>query len=79
LLIEHGPDMNRQGPKTCYTALHDAMWENDVDTARDIIDGGADLTLRSHDGETPLDFARAKHRKEIVAMLERRAEGGSGR
>jgi uncharacterized protein len=71
LLIAGGIDINRQGPRNGYTALHDAIWENNIDTARVIIDAGADLTLTSHSGETPLDFARAKHRTEIVAMIER--------
>lgn len=72
LLIEHGIDIDRQGPKNGYTALHDAIWENNIDTARVIIDAGADLTLTSHSGETPLDFARSRHRREIIAMIEAR-------
>lgn len=75
LLIEHGIDINKQGPKNGYTALHDAIWENNVDTARVIIDAGASLALKSHAGQTPLDFARSKHRTEIIAMIE----GKSGR
>jgi ankyrin repeat protein len=72
LLIEHGIDINRQGPMNGYTALHDAIWENHVETARVIIDAGADLTRTSHSGQTPLDFARARHRTAIVALLESR-------
>lgn len=74
LLIEHGIDINRQGPKNGYTALHDAIWENNIDTAKVIIEAGANLTLKSHGGETPLDFARSKHRKEIVALIEGRLD-----
>jgi ankyrin repeat protein len=73
ILIERGIDIDKQGPVNGYTALHDAIWQNNVDTARVIIDGGANLRLKSHDGETPLDFAKAKKRKEIVAMIERAA------
>ena len=58
------------GGRNGYTALHDAIWENHVDTARVIIEAGADLTLKSHRGETPLDFARAKRRSEIVTLIE---------
>lgn len=72
LLIEHGVEVDRQGPKNGYTALHDAIWENNIDTARVILEAGANLTLKSHSGETPLDFAKAKHRREIVAMIEQR-------
>ena len=61
----------RQGPRNGYTALHDAIWQDNVDTAEVIIAGGADLTLKNHEGQTPLDFARAKRRKEIVALIER--------
>lgn len=72
LLIEYGIDIDKQGPKNGYTALHDAIWENNVDTAKVLIDAGANLSLKSHAGETPLDFARSKRRKEIVAMLEQK-------
>jgi ankyrin repeat protein len=70
LLIEHGIDIDKQGPVNGYTALHDAIWQNNVDTAKVIIDGGANLRLKNHDGQTPLDFAKAKRRKEIVALIE---------
>lgn len=70
LLIEHGIDIDKQGPRNGYTALHDAIWQNNIDTAKVIIDGGAKLTLKNHEGQTPLAFAQAKHRKEIVALIE---------
>ena len=72
LAPKHGIDINKQGPKNGYTALHDAIWENNIDTARVIVEAGADLTLQSHSGETPLDFAKSKHRRDIVAMIEAR-------
>ena len=70
LLIEHGIDIDKQGPVNGYTALHDAIWQNNIDTAKVIVDGGANLRLKNHDGQTPLDFAKAKRRKEIVALIE---------
>jgi uncharacterized protein len=70
LLIEHGIDINRQGPVNGYTALHDAIWQNNIDTAQAIVDAGADLTLKTHEGKTPLEFAREKNRREIVKIIE---------
>jgi ankyrin repeat protein len=70
LLIEHGIEIDRQGPKNGYTALHDAIWQGHTETARVIIDAGADLTLENHEGQTPLAFARARHRGDIAAMIE---------
>jgi ankyrin repeat protein len=72
LLIQHHIDIDKQGPYNGYTALHDAIWQNNVEVARVLIDAGANLTLKSHRGETPLDFARAKHASQIVAMIEQK-------
>jgi ankyrin repeat protein len=72
LLIEFGIDIDKQGPVNGYTALHDAIWENNVETARVLIEAGAKLTLKSRDGETPLEFAKSKHRQEIISFIERR-------
>jgi ankyrin repeat protein len=72
LLIEHGVEIDKQGPVNGYTALHDAIWQNNVDAAAVIIEAGASLALKSHDGETPLDFAKAKRRKAIVELIERK-------
>ncbi len=77
LLIEAGIDIDRQGPKNGYTALHDAIWENHVETARVIIEAGANLHLKSHAGQTPLDFARSRRRKDIVALIEARLAAGA--
>ena len=70
VLIEFHIDINKQGPYNGYTALHDAIWQNNVDTARVIIEAGPDLTLKSNDGQTPLEFARSKGRREIVSLIE---------
>jgi len=73
LLIEYGVDVDAQGPYNGYTALHDAIWQNNVDTARLIVEAGANLTLRNHEGQTPLEMARARGRKQIVAIIEQQA------
>jgi ankyrin repeat protein len=75
LLIEHGIDIDRQGPRNGYTALHDAIWQDNVETARVLIAAGANLELVSHTGEAPLQFAKARNRKEIAGMIERKLAG----
>ncbi len=76
LLIQHGIDIDAQGPYNGYTALHDAIWQNNVETARVLIEAGADLTLRNHEGQTPLEMAKARGRKQIVALIEQRQDHG---
>ncbi len=76
LLIQHGIAIDAQGPYNGYTALHDAIWQNNVETARVIVEAGADLTLRNHEGQTPLEMAQARGRKQIVALIEQRQAGG---
>jgi ankyrin repeat protein len=70
LLVEHGIDIDKQGPYNGYTALHDAIWQNNVDVAKVLIDAGANLHLKANNGQTPLDFAKAKRATQIIAMIE---------
>lgn len=72
LLVQYGVEIDRQGPVNGYTALHDAIWQNNIDVAEVLLDAGASLTLKSHEGETPLDFARSKHRHRIVELIEKK-------
>lgn len=74
LLVQYHIDIDKQGPYNGYTALHDAIWQNNVEVAKVLIDAGANLTLKAHSGETPLDFARAKHASQIVAMIEQKLQ-----
>ena len=72
LLIEYKVEIDKQGPYNGYTALHDAIWRGHVETARVIIEAGANLTLKNNQGQTPLEFARARSNKELVALLEQK-------
>jgi uncharacterized protein len=50
-------DLDVQGPVNGYTPLHDALWHGFTECARILIEAGASLDLRGHDGKTPLDIA----------------------
>ena len=75
LLIDYHIDIDKQGPNNGYTALHDAIWQNNIDTAHIIIEGGAKLHIKSHSGQTPLEFALSRNRREIAAMIQQKLGG----
>jgi len=70
LLIQYHIALDQQGPYNGYTALHDAIWQGHVETAKVLIEAGANLTMPSNSGETPLEFARLRQQKEILAFIE---------
>ncbi len=72
LLIAYKIDIDKQGPYNGYTALHDAIWQNNIETAKALIEAGARLDIRSKDGQTPLDLAKSRGRKEIEVLIERK-------
>ena len=43
-----------------------------------MIEGGANLALRSHPGETPLEFAFGERRKELAPLIETALAGRRG-
>jgi ankyrin repeat protein len=58
-MIASSKDVNLdfQGLTNGYTPLHDALWHGYNQCADIIIDRGARLDLRGHDGKTPLEIA----------------------
>ncbi|WP_210405039.1 ankyrin repeat domain-containing protein [Pedobacter sp. G11] len=46
--------INLQGAYNGYTALHDAVWHGHFDIARALMAAGAKLTVRAHNGQTPM-------------------------
>lgn len=59
ILIEHPDiDLNVQGAINGYTPLHDALWHGFSECAEILVNAGACLHLKGHDGKTVLDLAR---------------------
>ena len=52
-----------------WTALHEAACNGNLASATRLLEGGADLTLRTKDGKTALDYARSQGHSEVVALL----------
>lgn len=72
LLVEHPDiDLDVQGPINGYTPLQDALWHGYKECATVLINAGADLTLKGHDGKTALDMAVEVLGEEddVVALL----------
>jgi uncharacterized protein len=76
VLIAYKIDIDKQGPYNGYTALHDAIWQNNVETAQVIIEAQANLEIKSKDGQTALDLAKARDCKQIVALIEQKVRSG---
>lgn len=58
LLVAHPDiDLDIQGAINGYTPLHDALWHGFVECAEILVNAGASLSLRGHDGKLPLDVA----------------------
>jgi ankyrin repeat protein len=75
LVQQPGIDLNFQGWTNGYTPLHDALWHGFVDCARILVEAGARLDLKGHDGKLPIDIATevfGKEDKEMVALLRSR-------
>ena len=77
LLVSAGAAVN-QASDSGYSALHVAAVNNVLNgpircpsIVRTLLDAGADLSLRTSTGKTPLHFAAGKHRTSVVrALLE---------
>jgi len=62
-------NINVQGAYNGYTALHDAVWHGHFNTARAIMEAGAKLDVKAHNGHTPCDLAVIYGYKELAHLL----------
>lgn len=70
LLIKKGFDVNAIGPNNGYTPMHDAVWADNLPALKLLVENGGDLSIKGHDGYTPLQKAKAEKKQDIVKYLE---------
>ena len=58
-----------------FTVLHCGAWHGQRGIVEELLNAGADLTLREQSGKTPVDIAEGKNDQAIVELLEREDSG----
>lgn len=69
LLIAHGSPVDGRGSPAGHTPLHEAAFNGDVALVRLLLERGADRSVRTAEGDTPLDIATKNKRAEVVRLL----------
>lgn len=70
LELAPGVDLTAQGPYNGYTALHDSCWHGHIENVKILLEHGIPLDQKSHQGETPAQFARTLGYEEIAQLIE---------
>lgn len=69
LLIARGSPVDGRGSPAGHTPLHEAAFNGDLALARLLLERGADRSLQTPEGETPLDIAAKHNRADVVRLL----------
>jgi len=69
LLIDRGAPVDGRGSPAGHTPLHEAAYNGDVALLRLLLGRGADRSVRTAEGDTPLDLATKNKRAEVVRLL----------
>jgi hypothetical protein len=69
LLIERGCPVDGRGSPRGHTPLHEAAFNGDTALVMLLLEGGADRSLRTGEGQTALDIAVAGGRDEVARLL----------
>jgi uncharacterized protein len=80
VLLKLAPDVDltAQGPYNGYTALHDACWHGHIENVKILLDHGVPLDQKSHQGETPAQFARTLGYEAIANLIESKQQAIHG-
>lgn len=71
LLIRKGADIDVKEDLQGNTALHLAAQERNYTAVSELINAGADVTIRNQQQETPLDIAKNNRNQKIIALIEK--------
>jgi ankyrin repeat protein len=71
-LIEKGALVDLPTAGNGYTPLHDAVSGDHFETAKILVDAGAQLDLGGHSGLTPRDIAKANGNDNMLKLLTRK-------
>ncbi len=69
VLLDHGAPPNAQ-QSGGWVALHAAAQYGDIESAKALVDGGADVSARADNQQRPLDLAMLKAQHAMVEFLE---------
>jgi hypothetical protein len=70
-LVEHGADVNVRHTQWGYTPIYMAAASGSATCVKYLLAHGADPTVVSNSGRTPLDRAKEKGDSEIIALLQK--------
>jgi ankyrin repeat protein len=70
LLLEYRFDVDAVGPQNGYTPLHDAVWADNLEAVKILLNKGAQTNIKGKDGLTAYGKAKREGRKEILQHFE---------
>lgn len=74
MLIKHGLALDAKGGYNGYTALMDAVTRNHFEIAKLLVDAGANVQIRGHDGLSAIDIARKNGNQRMLSLLLSQSE-----
>jgi cytohesin len=76
VLLTKGADLSYT-PKDDYPPLHYAVWDEDVNTARLLVEHGAKFDVIDQDGSTALREAASQGSRELIQVFKAKSAGDS--